>query len=128
MSSADRFHRALRIATLAAAAEILLVAITTLRNVPADGALYAGFLWTLLKCGPLLALLPGLTRGSARAATWLCYVLCAYFLAAVLTAAAPPPLRWIGGIEVIVVCTGFVAGLLATRWGRGRPEPAPRIS
>lgn len=126
--SRARFHTALRIATTAAVAEILLVAGWTLRTAQAEAALYAGFLWILVKCGPLLAVLPGLVRGSHRAATWLCFVLCAYFLAAVLSAAAPPPLRWLGLLEVAVISTGFVAGLLATRWGRALPEPPQRMS
>lgn len=126
--SAQRFGVALRIATTAAVAEILLVAAWTLRSAQAEAALYAGFLWILLKCGPLLAVLPGLVRGSHRAATWLCFVFCAYFLAAVLTALAPPPVRWLGLLEIVVISTGFVAGLLATRWGRQLPEPPQRMS
>lgn len=123
-----RFPRALRIATIAAVAEILLVATWTLRNAPPEAALYAGFLWTLLKCAPLLVLLPLLVRGSAKAAVWLCFVFCAYFLAAVIDAMQPPPVRWLGLLEVAVVTTGFVAGLLAARWGRGQAEPPPRMS
>lgn len=126
--SRDRFLTALHIAATAAAAEIVLVAGWTLRTSPAEAALYAGFLWSLVKCGPLLAVMPGLVRGSARAATWLCFILCAYFLAAVVTAASPPPLRWLGLVEILVITTGFVAGLLATRWGRGRAEPPARMS
>ncbi len=126
--SRDRYTTALHIAATAAAAEILLVAGWTLRSAPADAALYAGFLWALVKCGPLLALMPGLVRGSARTATWLCFVLCAYFLAAIISALAPPPVRWLGLIEILVISTGFGAGLLAARWGRGHPEPPPRMS
>lgn len=123
-----RFRTALRLATLAATAEILLVATWTLRHPPAEAALYAGVLWALLKCGPLLVLLPGLVRGSARAAVWLCFVLCAYFLAAVIDALQPPPVRWLGLLELAVITTGFTAGLLAARWGRGQPEPPARMS
>lgn len=126
--NADRFRIALRVATLAALAEIVLVAGWTLRKAPAEAALYAGFLWALVKCGPLLAVVPGLVRGSRRAAIWLCYVLCAYFLAAVLSALSQGPERWLGLLEVVVISTGFVAGLLAGRWGQGYPEPPPRIS
>lgn len=123
-----RFAHALRVATTAAAAEILLVAIWTFRNAPAEGALYAGALLTLLKCGPLLAVLPGLLRGSARSAVWLCFVLCAYFPFAVLAAMDQPPHRWLGLLEILVIAIAFTAGLLAARWGRRRPEPPPRIS
>jgi len=124
----SRFRTALHIAVAATMAEILLVAAWTLRHAPGEAALYAGILWTLLKCGPLLVLLPPLVRGSARACVWLCFVLCAYFTAAVIDAMSPPPVRWLGMIEVVLVCVAFVAGMLAARWGRGLPEPPLRPS
>ena len=124
----NRFTMAMRVATTLAIAEILLVMIVTLRQAPPEGALYAGLMWSVVKCAPLIILLPGLVRGSPRAATWFCFVLCAYFTAAVATAAAPSPLRNLALLETILVGAGFIAGLLATRWGRGLAEPQTRIS
>lgn len=123
-----RFQLALRIATAATIAEVLLVAVWSLRNAPAEGALYAGVLWTLIKCGPLLLLLPALVRGSARAAVWLCFTLCAYFLAAVIDALAPPPLRWLGILETLLITSAFIAAMLAARWGSHAPESPQRMS
>lgn len=125
MSSAcdPRFPVALRVARLAAVAEIAAIVGWTFRAAPPDAPLYAGALWAMIKTAPLLVLLPGLFRGSPRTAIWLCYVLCGYFLAAVIDVASPPPLRWIGCLEVVATVTGFCAGLLAGRWGRGAPEP-----
>lgn len=107
-----------RIALAAALAEMLLVALTTLRAAPPDAPLYAGLLWAAIKCAPLALVLPGLARGRANAAVWLCFLLCAYFLTAVLAAMDAPPRRWLGLLEVGLVATGFVAGLLAARWAR----------
>lgn len=123
-----RYITALRIATAATLAEILLITVWTLRKAPPEAALYAGVLWTLVKCGPLLVLLPPLVRGSTRAAVWLCFVLCAYFLAAVIDAMSPPPVRWLGVLEIIVISAAFTAALLGARWGRGMPEPPLRMS
>ena len=128
MPTPRHFARALQVATAATAAEILLIAAWTFRYAPPDGALYIGVLLVLLKCGPLLAVLPGLVRGSARSAVWLCFALCAYFPFAVLDAMAEGPRRWLGVVELLVIAAGFTAGLLAARWGRGLPEPPPRIS
>lgn len=128
MMNPSHFRTALRVAIAATLAEILLVAAWTLRQAPAEAALYAGVLWTLLKCGPLLVLLPPLARGSARACVWLCFVLCAYFAAAVVDAFSPPPVRWLGIMETVLVGVAFVAGMLAARWGRGLPEPPLRPS
>lgn len=109
---------ALRIAAAMTVAEILLVAVYTLRMGPAEASLLAGVLWALAKTAPLFLVLPGLLRGSGKASAWLCYLLCGYFIGAVLTASLPPPASYIGFVEVLVVSTGFVAGLLATRWSR----------
>lgn len=115
---------AFKLALLTALAEIVLIFAVTLRAAPADAPLYAGLLWALLKSAPLMSTIPWLLRGSARAAICLCFLLCFYFLAAVLTALAPPPQRWLGAIELVLICSGFVAGLLAARWAR-RPAASP---
>lgn len=109
---------ALLATTAATLAEILLVTVYTLRMGPPGASLAAGALWAFVKVLPLLVLLPGLRRGSHRATTWLCFLLCGYFVGAVLTASLPPPARWVGIVEVLLVATGFTAGLLATRWAR----------
>ncbi|MFP5441470.1 MAG: DUF2069 domain-containing protein [Gammaproteobacteria bacterium] len=113
-----RLALAFRIALAAALAEILLVALVTLRSAPPEAPLYAGLLWAAVKCAPLVLVLPGLARGRANAAVWLCFLLCAYFLTAVLAAMDAPPRRWLGLLEVGLVAAGFVAGLLAARWAR----------
>lgn len=117
MTRDARLALAFRIALAAALAEILLIALITLRAAPPEAPLYAGLLWAALKCGPLLLVLPGLARGHANAAIWFCFMLCAYFLTAVL-AATDPPRRWLGLVEVALIAAGFVAGLLAARWAR----------
>lgn len=104
-----------RIALAAALAEILLITLVTLRAAPPEAPLYAGLLWAAIKCAPLALVLPGLVRGQANAAVWLCFLLCAYFLTAVLAAMDAPPRRWLGLLEVGLVATGFVASLLAAR-------------
>lgn len=111
----------LRVAILSALAEILLIVVITLRSAQPDASLYAGLLWALLKVAPLLLIVPALLRGSAKAATWLCFAYCGYFVAAVLTAGSPPPLRWLGLLEVLLIVSGFTAGLLFTRWSRAAP-------
>lgn len=118
-----RLAIAFRVALLAALAEIVLVLVVTLRAAPADAPLYAGLLWGAIKVVPLALVVPGLRRGNARAAVWLCFLLCAYFLTALLAALEPPPRRWAGVIEVVLVSTGFVAGLLAARWARRPAAP-----
>lgn len=115
---------ALRVAIAATLAEILLVIIVTLRAGPADASLAAGLLWATLKVTPLLVLLPSMLRGSGRATTWLCFLLCGYFVAAVMAAVSPPPMRWLALLEIAVIAVGFTAGLLATRWSRQQPAQA----
>lgn len=123
---AARLALVFRIALAAALAEMLLVAVVTLRGAPPDAPLYAGLLWAAIKCAPLALVLPGLARGRANAAVWLCFLLCAYFLTAVLAAMDAPPRRWLGLLEIGLVATGFVAGLLAARWARQfGPSSAP---
>ncbi|MFZ5723911.1 MAG: DUF2069 domain-containing protein [Pseudomonadota bacterium] len=116
---------AFRIALAVTLAEILLVALVNLRSAPADAPLYAGLLWIALKCAPLALVVPGLLRGRARAAIWLCFLLCVYFLTAVLAALDLPPRRWLGLLEVGLVATGFTAALLAARWSRQPAAAAP---
>lgn len=123
MTQSPRFQWALRVARWSALALLAIILGWTFKTAPPEAPLYAGALWAMIKGAPLLVLLPGLFRGSARTAIWLCFVLCGYFLGAVIDAAAPPPARWIGALEIVVIAIGFTAGLLAGRWGRGAPEP-----
>jgi len=114
-----RLTPALRVAIAATAAEIVLVIWWTFATAPAGASLLAGAIWSLVKVSPLLLVLPGLLRGSHKASAWLCFLLCGYFIGAVLTASAPPPARWLGLVETLLVSVAFAAGLLATRWTRG---------
>lgn len=109
---------ALRVAVATTVAEILLVIWWTFSNAPPDASLLAGGIWALAKVAPLLLVLPGLLRAHHRASAWLCFLMCAYFIGAVLTASAPPPARWVGGVEIVIVSVVFVAAMLATRWTR----------
>lgn len=129
---------ALRIAATAAMAELLLIVGQTLRNAPAEAALYAGLIWVLVKCIPLLVVLPGLLRGSTRAATWLCFIFCFYFPFAIIAALPGQGANQVPGIDILgshlpvlavleitVIVAGFTAGLLAVRWSRtALPQPA----
>lgn len=114
---ATRLALLFRVALTAALAEIVLVAMMTLRGAPADAPLYAGLLWVLLKSLPLLLVLPGLLRGRTNAAVWLCFISCFYFATAVL-AAMDPSRRALGLLEIAVIATAFSAGLLAARGAR----------
>lgn len=116
-----------RLALITALTECVLIAVLTLRgapggalnDAPVNAPLYAGLLWALLKCTPLLLILPGLARRRANAAIWLCFLSCAYFTTAVL-AAMDPARRGLGLVEIAVLATAFTAGLLAARKaGRG---------
>lgn len=113
-----RLTPALRLAIATTVAEIILVIWWTFSTAPAGASFVAGGIWALVKVTPLLLVLPGLLRGSHRASAWLCFLLCGYFIGAVLTASAPPPARWVGTVECLLVSTAFTAGLLATRWTR----------
>lgn len=117
-TTASRIRVAQGIATAGAAAEIVLVTAVTLVQRPDGAALYAGIVLALLKCAPLLALLPFLLRGSRKAAVWLCYAFCFYFPMAVLTVMEPAPLRWLGAGEIVVSAVVYTSALLAVRWGR----------
>lgn len=119
MEASVRLGLALRVAVVALLAEIILVTGITLETAQPGAPLYAGLIWALLKSLPLLLVLPGLLRGSHRAGAWYCFLLCAYFIGAVLTASTPG-LLLPGLVEVAVVSTGFIAGMLGTRWTRGR--------
>lgn len=119
-----RQRLAMTIALAMALAEVLLVAWVSVRQAPAAAPVVAGLLWIGLKCLPLLLVVPGLVQRRKRAAVWLCFLLCFYFLGAVLTALAPPPVRWLGLLEVLVISTGFTAGLLAARWTPATAKPS----
>lgn len=126
MDVQPRAARAFSIAAWCTAAEILRITAVVMYTRPAEAALYAGALWALLKCAPLLVLLPGLRRHSHRQAVWLCFALCLYFPLAVLEAFGAPPLAGAGLLGVALTSTAFVAGLLAARWSRnGREPPQP---
>lgn len=116
-----RRHLAFKIALTMTLAEILLVAAIAIQRAGNDAPALAGLFFIGLKSLPLLLLLPGLLRGSAKAAIWLCFLLCFYFLGAVLSVMEPPPLRWLGLADIAVIATGFTAALLAAR-------PAPPAS
>ncbi len=64
---------------------------------------------------PLLLLLPGMLKGSARAHAWTCFVVNIYFIKGVL-AAFDPARAVFGWVEVLVSLGLFVAGLLYVRW------------
>lgn len=125
MTRNARFALAMQLTAAAAMAEVLLIVSWTLRTAPAEAALYAGLLWGLLKCLPLLIVIPGLLRGNAHAATWLCFILCFYFVMAVMAAFSHPFTLGIHLLEILLLVSGFISGLLATRW---RPAPTPTPS
>jgi uncharacterized membrane protein len=126
MEGQARLAQAFAIAGWCTAAEILRITAVVMYTRPAEAALYAGALWSLLKCAPLLILLPGLRRHSHRHAVWLCFALCLYFPLAVLEAFGAPPLAGAGLLGVGLTSLAFVAGLLAARWSRnGREPPLP---
>nr|WP_238346449.1 DUF2069 domain-containing protein [Pseudomonas taiwanensis] len=64
---------------------------------------------------PLLLLLPGMLKGSARAHAWTCFVVNLYFIKGVL-AAFDPARALFGWVEVLVSLGLFVSGLLFVRW------------
>ncbi|WP_153785023.1 DUF2069 domain-containing protein [Pseudomonas sp. EMN2] len=64
---------------------------------------------------PLLLLLPGMLKGSARAHAWTCFVVNIYFIKGVL-AAFDPARAVFGWAEVLVSLGLFVSGLLFVRW------------
>ncbi|MGE7993340.1 DUF2069 domain-containing protein [Pseudomonas sp. NPDC089554] len=64
---------------------------------------------------PLLLLLPGMLKGSARAHAWTCFVVNIYFIKGVL-AAFDPARALFGWVEVLVSLGLFVSGLLYVRW------------
>ncbi|CAI3796182.1 hypothetical protein GLGCALEP_01478 [Pseudomonas sp. MM221] len=64
---------------------------------------------------PLLLLLPGMLKGSARAHAWACFVVNIYFIKGVL-AAFDPARAMFGWVEVLASLGLFIAGLLYVRW------------
>lgn len=64
---------------------------------------------------PLLLLLPGMLKGSARAHAWCCFVVNIYFIKGVL-AAFDPARALFGWVEVLVSLALFVSALLYVRW------------
>ncbi|WP_028694703.1 DUF2069 domain-containing protein [Pseudomonas cremoricolorata] len=64
---------------------------------------------------PLLVLLPGMLKGSARAHAWTCFVVNLYFIKGVL-AAFDPARALLGWIEVALSLGLFVSALLYVRW------------
>jgi uncharacterized membrane protein len=64
---------------------------------------------------PLLLLLPGMLKGSARAHAWTCFVVNIYFIKGVL-AAFDPARALFGWVEVLVSLGLFISGLLFVRW------------
>ncbi|MHC6224437.1 DUF2069 domain-containing protein [Pseudomonas sp. X10] len=64
---------------------------------------------------PLLLLLPGMLRSSARAHAWTCFVVNIYFIKGVL-AAFDPGRAVFGWLEVLISLGLFISALLYVRW------------
>ncbi|MFB4393005.1 MULTISPECIES: DUF2069 domain-containing protein [unclassified Pseudomonas] len=92
---------------------IALLAVNTLWFANLHGARVEVIL--AIELTPLLLLLPGMLKGSARAHAWTCFVVNIYFIKGVL-AAFDPSRALFGWVEVLVSLGLFVSGLLYVRW------------
>ena len=78
---------------------------------------------SLLQIAPLFLPVAGLLRRSTRSASWLCFILCFYFISGVLSISAAPesPHGWL----ISVVCfLLFTMALFFIRW-KSRFIPIP---
>ena len=73
------------------------------------------FIISLLQLLPLLLPLPGLLKRGLRAASWLCFILCFYFISGVLDVWLRPeqPQGWLITSSSVLL---FVGAILFIRW------------
>jgi uncharacterized membrane protein len=103
-----------RVVTLGAIVALLLVLSVETLTIVQLGTKARAALWVMCVM-PLALFLPGLLRGAWKTYLWLCFVLCAYFLAVVdqLFRPARGVADW---LALVLVVVSFAAAMLYARW------------